>query len=127
MRRTLHVILSLTLVLATTGLSISKHYCGSLLIGTNLGTKATSCAMEMDMDMDGCCEEKTETLILDDDFQVSNLQIDLIPEYDLLIAYRFIDLVAANFESYSQNLTPSNTGPPVSAEPVYCQVQSFLL
>ena len=126
MRRFCHILMSITLILATTGLSISKHYCNDLLIGTTLGTKAQSCGMDMSKSSD-CCQETTETQVLNEDFQISTPTFDLTPEYDLLVAYLVNELVAINtYEDYS-TLNIHNTGPPDKAEPIYLSVQSFLL
>ncbi|GJM30004.1 MAG: hypothetical protein DHS20C17_26390 [Cyclobacteriaceae bacterium] len=126
MRKAFNILMSFTLILATTGLSISKHYCDSMLVGTSIGSNAESCAMDMGGDLE-CCDEKTETLILDDDFQISNLHIDLAPEYNLLIAYLSNELIYDVSAENSKSLTPLNTGPPVTAEPIFQKVQSFLL
>jgi hypothetical protein len=113
-------------MLATTGLSISKHYCGSSLVRTSLGTEAKSCMPDMDMGH-GCCDEKTETLVIDDDFQLTKSNFKIAPEYDLLVAYLVNELVAVPERSNLQSLTFFDTGPPVAAEPVYLKAQSFLL
>ena len=118
--------MSVTLILATTGLSISKHYCNDLLIGTTLGTKAQSCGMDMS-DSSDCCQETIETQILNEDFQISVSTFDLTPEYDLLVAYLVNELVPMDiYEEYS-TLNIHNTGPPDKTEPIYLSVQSFLL
>jgi hypothetical protein len=126
MRRTFHIFISLTLVLATTGMSISKHYCGNSLVRTNLGVKAKSCMPDMDMGS-GCCDEKTETLVLDDDFQVTKSNIKIAPEFDLLVEYLVTELSAYPQKLNNENLIPLDTGPPDGSEPLYITVQSFLL
>lgn len=118
--------MSITLVLATTGLSISKHYCGNNLVRTNLGVEAKSCMPRMDMGS-GCCDEKTETLVVDDDFQLSKSQIKFSPEYDLLIAYLVSEIVTEFDALGVPTILPNNTGPPVETEPVYLTVRSLLL
>ena len=118
--------MTLTLILATTGLSISKHYCGSSLVRTTLGTEAESCMPGMDMGH-GCCDEKTETLVVDDDFQITKSHIQVSTEYDLLVAYLMTELVALAIESPLEPLIAFDTGPPVGTEPLYLVVQSFLL
>ena len=126
MRRTFHIFMTLTLVLATTGLSISKHYCGSSLVRTNLGVKAKSCMPDMDMGH-GCCDEKTQTLIVDDDFQVTESDIKITPEYDLLVTYLVTELLVLPQNTDSEYIIPLNSGPPLYTEPLYLRVQSFLL
>ncbi len=126
MRRIFHMLMCFTLVVATTGISISKHFCGSALVRTSLGTEVKSCMPGMDMDT-GCCDEKTETLVLDDDYQLVKHQIDIAPEYDLLIAYLVTETVGEDAPFDTSLLYPVDTGPPVEADPLYLMVQSFLL
>lgn len=118
--------MSFTLILATTGLSISKHYCGSSVVRTTLGTEAESCMPDMDMDP-GCCDNQTETIILDDDFQVSHSNFKFIPEYEILVAYLVTVIAPILEQSNYLTLISDDTGPPVSAEPLFLTVQSFLL
>jgi hypothetical protein len=118
--------MSFTLMLATTGLSISKHYCGNSLVRTTLGTEAKSCLMDMEMGH-GCCDDETETLVVEDDFQASHSKFELAPEYELLVAYLETALASTNGKSLAQPLIPTNTGPPLGSEPLYVKVQSFLL
>jgi len=118
--------MSVTLILATTGLSISKHYCGNSVVRTTLGTEAENCMPDMNMDP-GCCDNQTETIILDDDFQVSHSNFEIIPEYEILVAYLAAVLVPISEQSNYLSLISNDTGPPVSAEPLFLKVQSFLL
>lgn len=121
-----HILMSVTLILATTGLSISRHYCGNSIIHTSLGTEAKSCMPDMDMNH-GCCDNQTETVILDDDFQLSYSNFKIIPEYEILVAYSVTVLVPMPKQTNYRSLISNDTGPPVSAEPLYLTVQSFLL
>ncbi|MEN8118635.1 MAG: hypothetical protein ABFS16_16750 [Bacteroidota bacterium] len=75
-----HIILSMLLLISTTGLAISKHYCGGELISTSLFVEGGSCC-----DSDDCCKNETEIFQLDEDFSVStslaipeSVQIDLL-------------------------------------------------
>ena len=52
------------LLVATSGFSVTKHYCGNDLISVVLGTQAESCC-------DGpcdCCHDETQHFQVDDDF-----------------------------------------------------------
>ena len=126
MRRVFHIILSFSLMVATTGLSISKHYCGNSVVHTTLGTEAKSCMPGMDMGH-GCCDEETETHIVEDDFQISHSDIHLNPEYDLLISYLVTVVNLAPEFNPTSHYIAFDTGPPVPDEPLYVMVQSFLL
>ncbi len=61
-----HIFLSMLLFLSTTGLAISKHFCGGELISTALYVEADSCC-----DSDDCCNNETEVFQLNEDFSVS--------------------------------------------------------
>lgn len=75
-----HIIISLLLLVTTTGMTISKHFCDEFLISTSLFAEAESCCGE-----DSCCHNETEFLQLKEDFQPSfttqlpcSIAIDLI-------------------------------------------------
>lgn len=60
----LHIAVSLLLLVATAGFSISKHYCGENLISVVPGTQAESCC-------DGpcnCCHDETLHFQVEDDY-----------------------------------------------------------
>lgn len=68
-----HIILSLLLLVSTTGLTISKHYCGGELVSTSVYTEADSCC-----DSGDCCKNETEIIQLDVDYSVSSTVV--VPE-----------------------------------------------
>jgi len=59
------------LLVSTSGLAVSKHYCGDDLVSVEIGAEADSCC-----DDDACCQTETQHLQLVDDFVASNLTVD---------------------------------------------------
>ncbi len=75
-----HIIFSLLLLVSTTGLAISKHYCTGELVSISIFNEAESCC-----DSGDCCKNETELIQLDVDYSVSSpvvlpesVQIDLL-------------------------------------------------
>jgi hypothetical protein len=63
LRRFLHIILVLIVVLMTSGVTITRHFCGNNLRSVAIMTTPPSCC-----DMEGCCHNETVTILLEDDF-----------------------------------------------------------
>ena len=72
-RKAFHIILVVTLVLLTSGVTITHHFCGDSLRSVEIMTVPSSCC-----DMEGCCHNEIETLFLEDDFIIAS--ISLLPQ-----------------------------------------------
>ncbi|MGM0377609.1 MAG: HYC_CC_PP family protein [Bacteroidota bacterium] len=70
-RTVTNIIMSCLLLVSTTGLAVSKHYCGDDLVAVEIAAEADSCC-----DDGACCQTETQHLHLDDDFVASNLPVD---------------------------------------------------
>jgi hypothetical protein len=83
LRRLLHIVLSLLLVVSTTGLSLHKHFCGDSLQAISL-QKLTGCcsadSTEAPADND-CCQNQTQQYQADTDFQAGHA-----PDFSALVA-----------------------------------------
>jgi len=118
-----HIILSMLLLLSTTGLAISKHYCGGELISTSLFVEADSCC-----DSDDCCKNETEVFQLDEDFSVSTaLELPESVQIDLLA----VSLVVFNL-SIEENLIVdefliTDSPPPPKIQTSLAKRQTYLL
>src|SRR5690554_2125540 len=62
-RNVSHIVLALLLLSATTGMAVSKHFCGDFLISTSLYTEAETCC-----DDGNCCQNETIFYQVDEDF-----------------------------------------------------------
>ena len=72
-RRILHIIIALVLLITTMGLTVSKHYCKDNLVKVSINAEAESCC---DME-NGCCRNETKHYQLEEDFVSTMLVYDL--------------------------------------------------
>ncbi len=93
-RKIAHIILALFLLVSTTGITFSMHYCGGKLVSTSINKEAKACC-----DGDGgCCENKTLHFEVEDDY-VSPIVVEYntIVKLDVLFPILFV----LNFELLS--------------------------
>jgi hypothetical protein len=69
-RKTINIILVLTILMTTAGMTITEHYCGNRLVSVNILSEPGSCCDKSD-----CCHNNTFTVKLDADF------LNLSPDY----------------------------------------------
>jgi len=87
-RKATHIILILLLLLATSGITVSRHYCGSNPRSVSLITIPDPCC-----DTDGCCHTDTEIFQVKDDFSISAFNYDF-EDADLdLLPVKYFDPV----------------------------------
>ena len=123
-RKLVNISLVLILLTGTIGLSISKHYCGGMLMAVAINSPADGCG-DSEMPM-ACCTDDTHLYAIDDDFQLNQQTFQfqtpsvVLHEIGLVIS---TDLVV--FERTNKyNIDP----PPLEPEQdIYIRVQSFLL
>ncbi len=72
-RKISHIVLSFILLLATTGLAITEHYCGDRLVSVNLLSEPDKCC-----DSGDCCHAETVIVKLDTD--ILNVTTDNLSE-----------------------------------------------
>ena len=113
-RKIIHIGLSITLLISTAGISISKHYCCDRLISVSLYSNADPCCDEQT----GRCDDETENYRLDDDFTaVENLQIKQIEGYEILNLFvLFSFLLEPVSDSYDDYLIPELPSPPTQRQ-----------
>lgn len=63
-KRLTHIVFALFLLVSTTGITISLHYCGGKLVTTSINKEARSCCDGTK----GCCENKTFHYEIKNDF-----------------------------------------------------------
>ncbi|MDD2799539.1 MAG: hypothetical protein PHV20_13190 [Bacteroidales bacterium] len=79
-KKIFHIALIFTLILATAGVSVTRHYCGEKLISVNLVTEPTSCCG----DASSCCHNESIHLIVNDDFVSSDqAQLPIVKTFTL--------------------------------------------
>lgn len=72
-KRILHIIIALFLLITTMGFTVSKHYCRDNLVKITINAEAESCC---DME-NGCCRNETKHYQLEEDFVSTVLVYDL--------------------------------------------------
>lgn len=123
LKKASHIILSMLLLLSTTGLAISKHFCGGELISTSIFVEADSCCDDSD-----CCKNETEVFQLDEDYSLVTVsEVPQSVEFELLdlaiLVYNFSVIETEEI----QELFESDLPPPPKIQIVLSQKQSYLL
>jgi len=127
MKKFFHISLSILLLAATAGVSVSKHICGGTIYDIAINKKAASCHGGHDAHMPGCCDDETERHQVDDDFQAERFEIpgpvSLAPAIQSILlpgipVERAIDINSflATFKS-----------PPCPGKDIVVKAQAFLL
>ena len=94
MKSPVSLILALFLLFSTVGMAKTTHWCMGHAMDSAIGfgEKHLDCGMELPADQENeatpedpssCCENKTQHLQVDDDFQVSQLDFQLNPSFTL--------------------------------------------
>ncbi len=90
-----HIVISLLLLTATMGITLSAHYCGEDLKSISVLADPDSCC---DISV-GCCHDEADTFRLDDDFAYSSLDF----EFKLIVS------LALDYSSpYSEELSAND-------------------
>ena len=129
MRKAINIFISLILLTATFGVTVSKHYCMGRLKAQWIGYQHQEVCggMEAMPEMEGCCSNETQTYVVDEDFSLFSFEIKINPEFNFLYAAYEAGLVIAASDQETNHLTLQNTGPPFVEPDIFVQVQSFLL
>jgi hypothetical protein len=80
LRKISHIFFSFMLLIATTGMAVSQHYCGEYLVSTSLFGNADPCCNSGE-----CCHNESSFFQLDEDF--STPQISKIPMFNQLSVF----------------------------------------
>lgn len=91
-RKITHIILSLFLMVVTTEVTLSMHYCSGELVSTSINKESKSCCDGAG----GCCENRTLRLEIDDDY-VTPLQLQVFEPFEIVTLFTI--LVNLNLES----------------------------
>src|SRR5690606_21789096 len=76
-----HIIISLLLLVSTTGIAISQHFCHDELVSTSVYNDTGSCCGE-----NSCCHDESEFYKLNDEFHASD-PVQIPPTDKLLRVY----------------------------------------
>lgn len=126
-KKIFHITLSLMLLVATTGMAISKHYCGGELYKVEVGMQKIHCCDDPQDMPDDCCADQHVTFQLpQEDFQLSQFDFE-VTHLALIAALPYLDFSAlfADQEDFTPPFDPY-TSPPI-AQDLPVMLQSFLL
>lgn len=122
-RKITHIILTVFLMVSTTGITLSMNYCGGKWVSTSINIEAKSCCDGTD----GCCENKTIHFEVEDDY-INPIQVDntKIVELDVLFPILFV----LNFELLSEENETfevfADASPPLTIQIRLSLLQTFL-
>ncbi len=124
-----HIFLSVLLLVASVGLTISKHYCAGDLVSTKLFVEANDCCG----DGESCsnhdsCENESSFFHLDDNFSLTATnEIPVSKETDLLQVSSIFLAEDVVLNNEKLDFIISNSPPPPKMQAVLSQKQSYLL
>ncbi len=109
LRNITHIVMTCLLLISTTGLAVSKHYCGDDLVSVELKSEADPCC-----DGGMCCHTETQFLQLDKDF------LAVVPLTNLEYIYASDLILTASEVEISLPETSFNTSFNYSDPPPRC-------
>ncbi|MCT4644978.1 MAG: hypothetical protein N4A74_08335 [Carboxylicivirga sp.] len=104
-----HILMVIVLLITTTGMTVSKHYCSESLVNVNIFSEAKSCC-EGGCSTD-CCHNESERYELNEEFvlAISNIEFqEVIIELILPFIQSFVinEVEIQNFELSNFNAPP---------------------
>ena len=136
MKSTVSLILALFLLFSTVGMAKTTHWCMGHAMDSAIGfgEKHLDCGMELPADQENeatpedpssCCENKTQHLQVDDDFQVSQLDFQVDPSFTLPFIQVFV--VGFDFFAVSAIDFPVESSPDPPKRDFQLLYQTFLI
>jgi hypothetical protein len=130
------ICLSFLLLFSTVGMAKTTHWCMGHAMDSAIGfgEKHLDCGMELPADQENeatpedpssCCENKTQHLQVDDDFQVSQLDFQLNPTFTLPLIQVFV--VGFDFFEISAIHFPAEFSPDPPKRDFQLLYQTFLI
>jgi len=117
-----HIILSFTLLVSTTGFTISKHYCGDKVESIAVNSTTESCC-----EMPGCCHDETTFYKVNDDFSVSAIDNQIqISATDLLFSAVFIVIPQEEITAELSIPSAAESPPPLKTQITLSLFQTYL-
>jgi hypothetical protein len=136
MKSIVSLILALFLLFSTVGMAKTTHWCMGHAMDSAIGfgEKHLDCGMELPADQENeatpedpssCCENKTQHLQVDDDFQVSQLDFQLNPTFTIPFIQVFV--VGLDFFAVSAIHFPTESSPDPPKRDFQLLYQTFLI
>lgn len=138
MKSSVSLLLAFLLLFSTMGMAKTTHWCMGHEMESSIGfgEKNLDCGMGLPLenpnhtdtsseDPSNCCENKTQHLQVDDDFQVSQVEVQLSPSFIFPLLHVFI-FESQIFSFQEVDFTYENS-PPVPIRNFQTLYQSFLI
>lgn len=124
MRKFFNISLIILLLLSTTGVAISNHYCGAILQKVTINEQH-SCCDAKDMP-DDCCSDQTNYFKSDHlIFSPLNISLEFSPYILYYTSFNFVELNLQNAD-HAHYMALINSFP-IADPDIFARVQSFLL
>jgi len=122
-RKITHIVLTIYLLVSTTGITFSIHYCGDKYVTTSINKEAQSCCNKKD----GCCKNKTIHLNSTDNYlnSIEGNNIRIV-ELDTLFPAIFPLVFKASPLSHGALETYTDTSPPIPINTFLSLLQTYL-
>jgi hypothetical protein len=126
MKKISSISLALLLLIATVGVTISRHYCDSILVDTSfISPIADACDMDMPMDADDC-EDDHQHFNVDSPLVLLSLNYDLAPSFTWIKNLQIISIKDFSANHFTSKFLADISPPPPEPD-IYTRVQAFLL
>lgn len=126
LQKALNIGIAVILTIATTGFTISKHYCGKNLVSVSVNSEAKACCSN---ENGMCCHHESEHIGLDNDllFTAFNFLFEKVVEFD--IPYLFTDQSFFHYQKnhFFINFLFTNSSPPLNNKAQISLLQAYLL
>lgn len=124
MRKILNISVVFLLLFSTSGVAMSKHFCGEILQKIAFSNEEKSCCEGEEMPED-CCKNEV-TILKTENLKLAQNQINLT--FTPFVLYFLESFINLNIEEHHQDLFYSNfNAPPPIGQDIFIQVKSFLL
>ncbi|MBK3517021.1 HYC_CC_PP family protein [Carboxylicivirga marina] len=120
-----HILLISVLLISTTGMTVSKHYCGGSLIDVKIFSELKTCCD--DIGTSKCCHNESEHFELDEDFVVETNNVEFQEAIlDLLLPFIQSFVINEN-EQQDFELVRLNPPPPQKVLAFLSNIQVYRL
>jgi len=121
-KRFAHILFALLILVMSTGLNVSKHYCGDTLKDIRVFVEAPACC-EIPT---GCCHQEAELYKLDTDYSFQVINFDY--EAASIDLPAILELLKTSIMEVEEKTSYTDfSPPPLSTKQVLAFVQSYLL
>jgi hypothetical protein len=107
-KKSLDIVLALLVLVATTGIMVTKHYCGDNLAGIAFFSKPEPCC-----DMEGCCHFESSFHQLKEDFFTPDNYTKSYLQWQDMFSVDFVAVAIYGPESHAGAIFPVAEPPPL--------------